>query len=272
MQNSKSSGIRIRELINKKGLKDKDFAELIQTNPQTLSRILNDKYAVSPKMATKMAKVLSTSPEYLLCQTDNVGDSSFVLSAEWFERNSQHYYISKVIDFLKSLEYSITELVIINNLEFKRNNTTLKFNTFAAKKDLLEFGITFAGTNNTDMFIEHECSEDILIEIIKSPHTHASAHCWEIEFQDTIKRIDEQQFLDIMYSFALLTQNYFSAVIYDSNKSNVKLTDIGIAINKKKQEEIAQGTWQPPTEEEQQQKLLRAVYGENIPDTPKKEE
>lgn len=266
-------GRRLRSLIESNGMLQKDFAILSNITPQTLSKIINGKYNnLSLRLVEKFSQILHVSTNYILCKSNNPGGDNFKLSDDWFERNAQHFYISKVINYLRSFNYTITELVIINDIEFKLDDKTLTFTTFASKKDLLEYGISFTDTSSVDMYVEYECTEEILIEIIKSPHTHATAHYWEIEFQDTIVRVDEQQFLDTMYSFALLTQNYFSAAIYGLNKTCAKLTDIGMTINKKKQDEIAQGAWQPPTSDEQHQKLLRAVYGENIPDTPKKEE
>lgn len=266
MQNNDTSGKRIRDLIDKRGMKDKNFAQLIQMNPQTLSRILNDKYAVSSKMAAKMAKVLNTSPEYLLCQTNDPGDN-FVGSDNWYKRNSQYFDISKVINYLESLNYTISELLIIGKLEFVRDEKTLIFSTWASKRSLLDYGFTLENSTNLDSFIEYETTEDILVKIVEEADTLVQ-HCWKIEFQNTCKRIDEQKFLDIMYSFSLLTQNFFNAALYDFNKINAELSDLGRAIQKKKQPN-------PLTTDELDELnsiLLRAIYGNNVPDDFKKEE
>lgn len=274
MNKKETPGSRIRELIDKKGMKDKDFAALVPINPQTLSRILNDKYTVSSKMATKIAKNLDTSPEYILCQTDET--NNFVGSEEWYDRNAQNFYTTKVLRYLEDLSYTITEYVIINNLEFKAQSLNT-FSTYATQRKLYEYGflpedsINIATDANIESYIDYECNTDKLIKKIQALKGAHIEHGWEIEYEGNIERVNETRFINIMYSFALLTQNYFGAAFPKLAKINAILSDIERAINQHA-EEIAQETWLPPSKEEDEQRLLHAIYGENIPENPKKEE
>lgn len=260
-------GKRLRTLIEKKGMLKKDFASLAGITPQTLSKIINGKYTnLSPRLVEKFSQLLNTNINYILCKSDDPGDN-FVGSDNWYKRNSQYFYISGVISYLESLNYTITELLIIGNLEFARDSKTLMFSTFASKRDLLDYGFVLEDSTKVDSYINYEITEDVLIEIIEEADTSHIELCWEIEFQGTHKRINEQEFLDIMYSFSLLTQNYFNATLHDFNKVNVELSDLGRVIQKKN----------PPTsfssdEAEAELKLYRAIYGDNIPENLKKEE
>ncbi|MDR1247582.1 MAG: helix-turn-helix transcriptional regulator [Clostridiales Family XIII bacterium] len=63
-------GRRIRALRVKKGLSQKAFAELVGIRPATLSRYENDKRTYRGDSLIKMADVLDTSIDYLLCRTN----------------------------------------------------------------------------------------------------------------------------------------------------------------------------------------------------------
>lgn len=259
-------GKRLRTLIETNGMLKKDFAALAGITPQTLSKIINGKYTnLSPRLVEKFSQILNTNINYILCKSDNPGGDNFPLSDAWFQRNTQYFYISRVISYLRSLNYTITELLIIDKLVFASDSKTLMFSTFASKRDLLDYGFVLEDSTKLDSFINYEITEDTLIKIIEEADTPNIKHFWEIEFQDTYKRINEQEFLDIMYSFSLLTQNYFNATLHDFNKTNVELSDLGRAIQKRNQ---------PPhlATDESNSKLLRAIYGDNVPDNLKKEE
>lgn len=257
-------GNRLQTLIEKNGLLKKDFATLAEITPQTLSKIINGKYSnLSIRLIEKFSQILKTNVDYLLCKSDNPGNDDFFLSDAWYKRNSQYYYIAKVISYLSSLEYSFKELVCFDDTLFIRDNKTLTFSTYEESQKLLNYG--FELKNSDYSFIKFECTEDTLIKKMKYTSAHIS-HYWEIEKQDTIVRLDEAHFLNIMYSFALLTQNFFNAAIYDLKQINVEPSDLERIIQSQN------ATHHAPSKEEDEQRLLHAIYGENIPENPKKEE
>lgn len=231
-------GKRLRTLIERKGMLKKDFASLAGITPQTLSKIINGKYTnLSPRLVEKFSQLLNTNINYILCKSDNPCGDNFLFSDAWVQRNTQYFYISGVISYLESLGYTITELLTIGNLEFARDKKTLMFSTLASKRDLSDYGFELENISNIDDVIKYETTEDILVKIVEETDTLVQ-HCWKIEFQDTCKQIDEQKFLDIMYSFSMITQNYFNMALYDFNKINAVLSDLGRAIQKKKSNHI----------------------------------
>lgn len=265
----KKSSERIKFYMNNHGLTIQQLANLCNCTRVTISRVINEKYPLSDRLAHDMGRIFSVSPDYLKGTVDDPGTNSFVGSDAWFKRNSQYYYIARVASYLRSLEYSITELVIFDDIEFKRDNKTLVFSAYDDQQKFLNYGFELKNTDypveNSHLFIKFECTEDILIKKMQDTSAHIS-HYWEIAKENIFVRLDEAHFLNIMYSFALLTQNFFNAAIYDLKQIDVELSDLERMIQSKGAEPSI------PSEEEDEQRLLHAIYGEKIPENQKKEE
>lgn len=272
----KKSSERIKFYMNNHGLTIQQLADLCNCTRVTISRVINEKYPLSDRLAHDMGRIFSVSPDYLKGTVDDPGTNSFVGSEEWHDRNAQNFYITKVLRYLEDLNYTITEFVNINDLKFKAQSL-YTFSIYTTQQKLCEYGFSLGDTINIDAhsginsYIDYECNIDDLIEKIKTLKDAHIEHYWEIEYESNITKVNETQFINIMYSFALLTQNYFGAALPNLTKISTNLSDIERAINQHA-EEIAQGTWQAPSKEEDEQRLLQAIYGEKIPENQKKEE
>ena len=254
MQTYNTTGGKIRLLIDKLGIKDKEFAALINTTPQTLSKILNDKYPLSKKMAKRIANALNTTEEFLLYNEDDLDanqEPDYYCSQENLDTNRQFYRISQARSFLNSLHFSFIEKVIFENEEF----------TFNYDEDRM-----FSSSHDPNLeYAEHE-----IIDIINRS-ADIPKHIMEIGYNDSVQQMEYSDYLKWIVNFIESSRALALQQFHNIPEPQIFLDDIDKAISEHARK-IAQGTWQPPSKEEDEQRLLHAIYGENIPENPKKEE
>ena len=250
-------GKRLRQMINRRGLMLKEFASLCNCTSSTISRIVNDKYPISPKLLERFSEVLHVSEDYILCKTDGREESSYHFSQETIDVSIQAHRVSCATAYLSSLHFNIIEKVVINNIEFYRSDNMM-FYSDNSSEELAVLG-----------FID-EYSEPQLIEDIQcSPIV--PAHVIDISYENISKRIPYMEYVQLINSLCELTKNHILSHINKFNFAAYFPEELDKAISEHARK-IAQGTWQPPSKEEDEQRLLHAIYGENIPENPKKEE
>ena len=152
------------------------------------------------------------------------------------------------------MNFSFIEKIIFKDVQYTRN--------------YIENNLLFTSSLNSEEPLDF--TESDLIEIINSSE-YIPTHIIEMKYGDSVQEMNYSDYLKWMNNFIESARLIALQQFHNIETPQIYLDDISNAIEQHATE-IAQGTWQPPTSDEQHQKLLRAVYGENIPDTPKKEE
>ena len=100
-------GMRLKDLIEKKGYKMKTFARMSGIVPNTLSKFVNGK-PMSNKYIQKAAELLDVSPEYIKCETNDMTPPRYIeytnkITQEARMASIQAYRFHRMEDFLNSL-------------------------------------------------------------------------------------------------------------------------------------------------------------------------
>lgn len=167
------------------------------------------------------------------------------------DTNRQFSSISQAVSYLTSINFTFIEKVIFKNEEF----------TFNYDEDRM-----FSSSHDPNLeYAEHE-----IVDIINRS-AEIPKHIMEIGYNDSVQQMEYSDYLKWIVNFIESSRALALQQFHTIPEPQIFLDDIEKAINQHA-EEIAQETWQPPSKEEDEQRLFHAIYGENIPANPKKEE
>lgn len=148
-----SIGNRIKELLNKQEISQKDLARYIGTTEASISRYVNDEREPVAKVLYKIAQELHTTTDYLISGTDDSYEQSY-----WLE-NYRADSFARMYDLQKS-----------ENMKLKRQISVLEKMIEIIKLDYLNMQ-GMCPMINEEKNLEHcrntKC-EDCVIDNIKS--------------------------------------------------------------------------------------------------------
>ncbi len=120
-------GSRLKDLVERRGIKMKEFAELSGIYHTTLSRYMNDKQQMPDKYIIKAAELLNVTPEYLKCESDDATPPEYQRytideSQEMLDYNRQQFRFSHMADFLGTLGVDFIWKLQIEDVVFVLDN------------------------------------------------------------------------------------------------------------------------------------------------------
>jgi len=110
--------LRLKQLIEKKRISIRKFAELCDCNPATISRILNSKCPISSKLLERFSDILGVSKEYIMCETDDPNPKENFLDV--LESTKQKLIVETTLAHFNNLGFHITEKVQLGNKLYER--------------------------------------------------------------------------------------------------------------------------------------------------------
>lgn len=124
-------GSRLKDLIENRGYKMKNFAEESGIIPTTLSKFVNNKLPMSNKYIRRAAELLDVTEEYLKCESDDMIPPRYVsyldtttsAEKEYNKQQSQLLYLQSFlttlgIDFIWRAQVADTLYILRNNLHW----------------------------------------------------------------------------------------------------------------------------------------------------------
>lgn len=104
-----SIGNRIKELLNKHDISQKDLARYIGTTEASISRYVNDEREPVAKILYKIAKELHTTTDYLISGTDDSYEQSYWLENYRADSFARMYDLQKSENMKLELQISVLE-------------------------------------------------------------------------------------------------------------------------------------------------------------------
>lgn len=203
---------RLRNLIEMKGIKMRDFANLSGVTPTTLSRVLNEKQPISSKYLARLSDLLGVSKEYIMCQTDIPYENS--VSAEMLSFSRQWHRFRFLIEVLKTMKFMETEKIIIGDRNYIGDRESGTYH--------------LESNNHSDKYNEEE-----LTEIIRSSKLPVK-YLVDIQYKGNIKTLSYSEFLHLLKNLSNIIELNLQSIFSDYSEplSSVIIEDnIQKAIN-----------------------------------------
>ena len=111
-----TSSSRLRALIERRGYRMGAFAEMSGVTPTTLSKFVNGSRNMSVKYINRAAELLGVTPEYLLCESDEMIPAKYLgrdQSAEMLVYNAQQYVFEMMQELLTRMEVDTIHMISI---------------------------------------------------------------------------------------------------------------------------------------------------------------
>lgn len=113
-------GLRLKELIEKRGLSINEAANLIKVDRATMSRYVNDRQKISAKSLKALSKIFNVTEEYLRCDTYDPGNPEWGIkstSDEGIDESKQNYQFGEIKNWLNSLGAEIITYIYLSDDE-----------------------------------------------------------------------------------------------------------------------------------------------------------
>lgn len=214
MMNVDTPALRLRYLIEKNGIKKKDFAEKTGVTPNTLSKILNERQPLSNSYAVRASELLGVSAKYIMCETDIPYDYENSVSAEMLSFSRQWHRFRFLIEVLKTMKFMETEKIIIGDRNYIGDRESGTYH--------------LESNNHSDKYTEEE-----LTEIIRSSKLPVK-YLVDIQYKGNIKTLSYSEFLHLLKNLSNIIELNLQSIFSDYSEplSSVIIEDnIQKAIN-----------------------------------------